>query len=214
LENTTSVTVIPQTALKLSKHGHTITKRRSRAERIAAINRVEYLTEQEYVDLICATKTHEHRILLQLLWESGLRIHEALGLVRDNLYPDGLNIVGKGNKPRYVPCQPALISELKLLANRIDNTRVFRSIKTRTGALMMMRRYAVATNLPKRIHPHLFRHSFAINFIQQTGNPFALQDIGGWSDMETIKIYMRLAKEAPKEALQKMRFPNVGFKKV
>ena len=46
------------------------------------------------------------------------------------------------------------------------------------------------------------------NFIQQTGNPFALQDIGGWSDMETVKIYMRLAKEAPKEAMGRMRFPQ------
>ncbi len=195
----------------LTNYKQPLTKRRSRAELARSISRIDYLIEQEYVDLICATKTHEHRVLIQCLWETGLRIQEALSLTRANIYPDGLNFIGKMSKQRFVPCQPALLNELKLLAYRPGSERVFRSITTRAGALLMLRRYAKAINLPKRIHPHLFRHSFAINFIAQTGNPFALQDIGGWSDMETIKIYMRLAKEAPREAMQKMRFPNVSM---
>ncbi len=76
-----------------------------------------------------------------------------------------------------------------------------------TGALYMMRRAAKVAALDKRVHPHLFRHSFAINFIRQTGNPWALQEIGGWADMEIIKVYMRLAHEQPKESLMKMWFP-------
>lgn len=76
--------------------------------------------------------------------------------------------------------------------------RIFKKVTTEPGALYMMRRYGGEIGLGKRIHPHLFRHSFAINFIQQTGNPWALQAVGGWADMEIIRVYMRLATEQPK----------------
>ena len=207
-QKTTSTAVVVINQPKATKQGHRLTKGQ-RFEVARVVSRIDYLTEPEYVDLICAATKQEHKVLFRLLWETGLRIAEALSIKREDVYPDGLNVVGKGGKQRFVPCQPQLLGELKLLARAAGDGKVFKSITTRSGALRMMRRYAKATNLTKRIHPHLFRHSFAINFIQQTGNPFALQDIGGWSDMETIKIYMRLAKEAPKEAIQRMQFPVV-----
>jgi integrase len=172
--------------------------------------KVEYLTEPEYIALLDAARLiPEHALLMRLLWETGLRISEALNLTYNNVYPDGVNIMrGKGNKQRFVPCQATVLGELLRQGQSHGRDKVFQKITTEPGALYMMRRYGKAIGLTKRIHPHLFRHSFAINFIRQTGNPFALQDIGGWSDMETIKIYMRLAKEAPREAIDKMRFPQ------
>lgn len=182
--------------------------RRNRSELARSVSKIQYITELEYCALLDVAKVPEHKLLLRLLWETGLRISEALGLKYADIYPDGINIIGKGGKQRFVPCQAAILGELLRYRETHHDLRIFQKITTEPGALYMMRRYAKAIGLDKRIHPHLFRHSFAINFIQQTGNPFALQDIGGWSDMETIKIYMRLAKEAPKEAIQKMRFPD------
>ena len=172
---------------------------------------VEYLTEDEYTSLLVAASNYpEHKLLLRLLWETGLRISEALSLKYTDIYPDGVNIQhGKGNKQRMVPCQPALIGTLQRHSERNESGKVFNKITTEPGSLYMMRRYAKHAGINKRVHPHLFRHSFAINFIKQTGNPFALQEIGGWSDMETVKIYTRLASEMPREAMQRMQFPNV-----
>ena len=174
---------------------------------------VEYLTEQEYTSLMIAASNYpEHKLLLRLLWETGLRISEALSLKYTDIYPDGINVRhGKNDKQRMVPCQPSLIGTLQRHSDSEKNEsgKVFNKITTEPGALYMMRRYAKHAGINKRLHPHLFRHSFAINFIKQTGNPFALQDIGGWSDMETIKIYMRLASEMPREAMQRMQFPSV-----
>jgi integrase len=172
---------------------------------------IEYLTESEYIALLEAAKNvPEHKLLMRLLWETGLRISEALNLRYGDIYPDGINIRhGKGDKQRMIPCQAPILGELLRYRETHKMEKIFQKITTEPGALYMMRRYAKQINLSKRIHPHLFRHSFAINFIRQTGNPFALQDIGGWSDMETIKIYMRLAKEAPREAINKMYFPEV-----
>ena len=184
--------------------------RRPKSELSKVISRIEYLTEDEYVRLLSVVKHPEHRVLIRLLWETGLRISEALNLSYSNLYPDGINIIGgKGGKQRFVPCQAAIIGELLRYRETHHNQRIFQKVKTEPGVLYMLRRCGKEAQIDKRLHPHLFRHSFAINFIQQTGNPFALQDIGGWADMETIKIYMRLAKEAPKEAIQKMKFPNI-----
>ena len=172
---------------------------------------VEYLTEQEYTSLMQAAKNYpEHKLLIRLLWETGLRISEALALKHTDIYPDGINIRhGKGDKQRMVPCQPGLIGTLLRHSEDKETGKVFNKITTEPGSLYMLRRYANHACINKRVHPHLFRHSFAINFLKQTGDPFSLQTIGGWSDMETIKIYMRLAREMPAEAMAKMQFPEV-----
>ncbi len=183
--------------------------RRSRAELAKRVSKIQYLVEPEYVALLSAAKTAEHKLLIRLLWETGLRISEALSLSYDRIYPDGINVInGKGGKQRFVPCQAPVLGELLRYSATHKQGMIFQKIKTEPGVLYMLRRTAKLAGIEKRIFPHLFRHSFAINFIQQTGNPFALQDIGGWSDMETIKIYMRLAKEAPTEAINRMRFPS------
>jgi integrase/recombinase XerD len=175
-----------------------------------AVSRVQYLTEEEYIHLVTAAKHPEHKLLMRIMWETGLRISEVLHLTYTDIYPDGINIIaGKGGKQRFVPCQASIIGELLRYRERHQGQRLFQKVTTEHGALYMLRRYAKQVGIEKRVYPHLFRHSFAINFIRQTGNPFALQDIGGWSDMETIKIYMRLAKEAPREAINKMDFPPV-----
>lgn len=208
--NEPSTALVPTKPQKLAKVGVRLTpKCRPRSELAGAVSRIEYLTEDEYVALLSACNHPEHKLLMRLLWETGLRISEALNLTYACIYPDGINILqGKGGKQRFVPCQAPLLGELLRYRETHKEQRLFQKITTEVGALKMMRRYAKEAGLGKRVHPHLFRHSFAINFIQQTGNPFALQDIGGWSDMETVKIYMRLAKEAPKEAIGRMRFPQ------
>lgn len=182
----------------------------SRVELMKTTRAIEYLIEEEYLALMAVATKEEHRLLMRLLWETGLRISEALNLCYGDVYPDGLNILhGKGNKQRFVACQAPILGELLRYRETHKNDKIFQKISTEPGALYMMRRYAKKIGLGKRIFPHLFRHSFAINFIRQTGNPFALQELGGWSDMETVKIYMRLASEMPKEAIQRMHFPVV-----
>ena len=195
---------------EIVKYNTKLPQRRPKSELVKLVSKIEYLIEDEYLKLLNAAKHPEHKLLMRLLWETGLRISEALNLTYSCIYPDGINIIGgKGGKQRIVPCQAELLGELYRYRETHSGQKIFKKVTTEPGALYMMRRCGKDAGIDKRIHPHLFRHSFSINFIQQTGNPWALQEIGGWSDMETIKIYMRLAKEAPKEAIQKMYFPNV-----
>ena len=187
-------------------------KRRPRSEvarYVRKASKIEYLVESEYLVMVGVAEHPEHRLLLRVLWETGMRISEALSLTYTDIYPDGVNIVGKGSKQRFIPCQAPVLGELLRYRETHREQKVFQKVTTEPGALKLLRALAKKAGIEKRVYPHLFRHSFAINFIQQTGNPFALQDIGGWSDMETIKVYMRLAKEAPKQAIARMHFPEV-----
>lgn len=184
-------------------------KRRPSHELAKRVAKIEYLTEPEYV-VLCQTTTHpEHKLLIRLLWETGLRISEALSLKYGDIYPDGINIVGKGYKQRMVHCQAPILGELLRYARSHSNDRIFQKVRTRGAAWAMIKRLQQKAGISKRLHPHIFRHSYAINFIKQTGNPWALQTQGGWSDMDIIKTYMRLASEMPQEAVDKMYFPEV-----
>jgi integrase/recombinase XerD len=198
-------------------------RRRSKSELAKTYDRgqkIEYLTDDEYLALLRAVDEYpaskpEHLLLIKLLYQTGLRITEALTLDRANIYPDGIMVLhGKGpvktgGKQRFVPAQTQLLGELIRYQDTHGQPRIFQKITTKEAANYMVKKYARLAGIQKRVHPHLFRHSFAINLLRQTGNPFALQDIGGWSDMETIKIYMRLAKEQPREVIARMVFPEV-----
>lgn len=206
-----NTSLVPVTGREISKRQPptNFLARRRRSELAKSLSKIEYLVEPEYIAMVGLAEHPEHKLLLRLLWETGMRISEALSLGYVDIYPDGVNIVGKGSKQRFIPCQALVLGELLRYRETHREQKVFQKVTTEPGVLYLLRRLAKKAGIEKRVHPHLFRHSFAINFIQQTGNPFALQDIGGWSDMETIKIYLRLAKEAPKQAIQRMHFPEV-----
>ena len=184
-------------------------KHRPSYEFLKRVGKIEYLTEAEYISLCAGAKHPEHKLLLRVLWETGLRISEALSLQYSDIYPDGINIVGKGSKQRFVHCQAAVLGELMRHHLGRSGGRIFTKVRSRSTANKLLNRLAKQVGLEKRIHPHIFRHSYAINFIKQTGNPWALQQQGGWSSMDIIKTYMRLASEMPGEAVDKMYFPEV-----
>ncbi len=174
------------------------------------VGKVEYITEEEYLALLGVATKPEHGLLMRLLWETGLRISEALNLRYSAIYPDGINVLnGKGDKQRFIPCQAPLLGDMMRYRETHGDSRIFQKITTEPGALLMLRRLGRQAGIDKRLHPHLFRHSFAINFLKQTGDPFSLQDILGHANMDMVKVYMRLAKQAPQDAIKKMVFPEV-----
>jgi integrase len=69
-----------------------------------------YLTPQEAHALMEAVDNERDRLLLKLLWETGLRISEAVKLRLEDVSRDGMRVLGKGNKERVVFVQQDLIS--------------------------------------------------------------------------------------------------------
>ena len=62
------------------------------------------------------------------------------------------------------------------------------------------------SNLQRTVHAHLFRHGYAINFLNCSGRLDALQEQLGHRDINTTRIYLRLSDEDVKREVQKIQF--------
>jgi len=150
------------------------------------------------------------RTLLLLLYDSGLRVSEALLLkVDDGLRQGVVTVIGKGNKERRLGLTPQLLRDLRpylrererLLVgiDRVDSPWLFVNQQTgdRLGKRTVqesLRRYGEQAGIDGvRVSPHTIRHSYALNFVRQRGDPFRLQHVLGHSDLTMTRRYCRLA---------------------
>ncbi len=139
---------------------------------------------------------------LTLLYGSGLRISEALGLTfaeaPGGLLPDVLRIRGKGGKTRIAPVLPAardaVAAYLELLPWRCaPQDALFRG--ARGGPLnprLLQKRMAEARQrlgLPATATPHALRHSFATHLLAAGGDLRAIQELLGHASLSTTQVY-------------------------
>jgi integrase/recombinase XerC len=144
------------------------------------------------------------RALMELLYSSGLRLAEIVGLqVQDlNVADRTVRVLGKGSKTRVLPvgrkALAALAAWLKIRAERVkaDNPAVFvGATGRRLGARAIQKRvayWALRQGLPMHVHPHLFRHSFASHLLESSGELRAVQELLGHADISTTQVYTHL----------------------
>jgi integrase/recombinase XerC len=146
--------------------------------------------------------------VLALLYGSGLRISEALGLTREAVPApgkgDSIIVRGKGNKARMVPVLPQV---LKLIADYMalcpydlpDEGPIF--IGARGGPLsprivqLTMARLRGALGLAETATPHALRHSFATHLLARGGDLRAIQELLGHASLSTTQIYTAVDTE-------------------
>jgi len=139
--------------------------------------------------------------VLILLYGSGLRISEALGLVGADLAGPAdtvLRITGKGGKTRLAPVLPVAleaVAEYRRLCPYVIDPQgpLFRG--ARGGPLnpaivqREMRRMRSALNLPDTATPHALRHSFATHLLGRGGDLRTIQELLGHASLSTTQIY-------------------------
>ena len=140
--------------------------------------------------------------VLALLYGSGLRISEALGLKRKDMpepgQGDAIVVTGKGNKQRMVP---VLAQVLALVADYVAlcpcdlaaDGALF--VGAKGGALsprviqLAMARLRGTLGLPETATPHALRHSFAAHLLARGGDLRAIQELLGHASLSTTQIY-------------------------
>ena len=144
------------------------------------------------------SKKRDFAILI-LLYGAGLRISEALGLLRkDAPLGDWLRITGKGNKVRDVPV-------LKVASEAVDdylaecpidngpNAALFLSSRGKTlGARAVQRlieSLRIDLDLPAHVTPHSLRHAFATHILENGGDIRAIQELLGHTSLSTTQRY-------------------------
>jgi len=179
---------------------------------------VPYLTPGEIKLLALEAKKRRNgerdSLLILVLFETGLRISEALSLTPSNIdLFEGrpvLRIMGKGKKPRAVACPERLTDNLWAYANRhkIELEHKFFPIN-RQRAWQILKEVSRKAGLTKRIYPHLLRHSDAIERLRQTGNPKPLQHHLGHSSTVMVMRYLStLTKEDSLRIQQQVKFDD------
>jgi len=141
------------------------------------------------------------RAMLELFYSSGLRLSELVGLRWIDLDLDGgeVRVLGKGSKTRVVPVGRHAIAALRALGaeqGMLPESPVFRGrggapINPRTIQLRM-KTLALQQGIPKHIHPHLLRHTFASHMLESSGDLRAVQELLGHADIATTQIYTHL----------------------
>jgi integrase/recombinase XerC len=146
--------------------------------------------------------------VMALLYGSGLRISEALGLKkRDVPLPgsgDVLTVIGKGNKTRMVPVLQNVLALIQDYVAMCPHTiaadgPIF--VGARGGPLspriiqLTMERLRGALGLPDSATPHALRHSFATHLLGRGGDLRAIQELLGHASLSTTQIYTGIDTE-------------------
>jgi integrase/recombinase XerC len=149
--------------------------------------------------------------VLALLYGSGLRVSEALGLKRKDCTDsrDTLTVKGKGNKSRMVPLLPqvakAIADYVALCPFELPREAPL-FVGARGGPLsprivqLTMARMRGALGLPDTATPHALRHSFATHLLARGGDLRAIQELLGHASLSTTQIYTAVDTERLLEA--------------
>ena len=176
------------------------------------------LSEAQVEALLAAPDVHtalgvRDRAMLELLYASGLRVSELVGL---QVFALGLNdnvvrVMGKGSKERLVPYGEvasqwlrAYLGEARstLLAGRQTDALFVTTKGAQAGGAMsrvmfwmLIKKYAVLAGITAPLSPHTLRHAFATHLLNHGADLRAVQLLLGHADISTTTIYTHVARE-------------------
>lgn len=182
----------------------------------------KYLSEDEVDRLLTTAANYSGKdgkrmvALMEVLYATGLRVSELVGLPLRALSRDGLMLIvqGKGNKERMVPLsEPATDAILAYLDVRdgflpkgvkdspyMFPSRAKQGFLTRARFAQLLKQLAIDTGIePKRVSPHVLRHSFASHLLAHGADLRALQQMLGHADISTTQIYTHVLDERLKQ---------------
>ncbi len=139
-----------------------------------------------------ATRT---RCIILLLVDTGLRASEFCGLKHEDIDLSNrrLKVLGKGNKERLLPFSKQTAHTLVDYLSSVDCKKNPFKLLTRTSLAQFFRRLGKKAGV-NDVHPHRFRHTFAVTYLRNGGDPYTLQAILGHSTLDMVKEYLSLAQ--------------------
>jgi len=184
---------------------------------------IDVLNREEIGRMEDAAKAERDKLVVRLLADTGIRVGELVALRPSDLIPQArsnfIKVQGKGAQERLVPVPPGLFRRLQRYAERgrprdTRSDRLFLSLRrapdgdysalTTSGVSQLLDVLAQLAGIKKRVHPHLFRHSFATWALTRGMNPLTLAQILGHSSLVMIQnVYAHLTPADSYDALLK-----------
>ena len=171
-------------------------------------------------------KGMRNRTIMILLYDTGVRVQELVDLKVSSLQLHARNpfivVIGKGSKTRSVPLMDKTVAHLKVYLRRFHSVSddgtgepLFYSIRSGTphklstdAVGVMLKNCArsageTCAEIPQRVHPHLFRHTRAMD-LYRAGMPLSyIAEFLGHASMTTTEIYASADVEMLRDALKK-----------
>jgi site-specific recombinase XerD len=184
---------------------------------------IDFLDLDEVKRLITATEgttlqSLRDRAILTLLFSSGLRISELVGLNREqlNLERKEFTVIGKGSKARIVFLSEDATQALAVYLNKrtdVDPALFVRIPKnqyleddlriTARSIQRMIRHYASKAGIVKKVTPHVLRHSFATDLLHNGADIRSVQALLGHSSITTTQIYTHVTNKGLRDVYNK-----------
>lgn len=165
------------------------------------------LTKDEIKKLISIPKNFKHKLLIKLLYSSGLRVGECVSIrVNDLDLKERLGVIrsGKGRKDRNVILSKELIADLQryLAERKCESSYVFDVRGGHMGirqAQKIVSGAAKKAGIRKRVFCHALRSSFATHLLEAGTDIRIIQELLGHSNLQTTEIYTKVSTERIKK---------------
>lgn len=181
----------------------------------------QILTSKE-VDLFLEQPDHSDakgcrdKAMLELLYATGIRVSELIGLNMEhlNLSAGFVRCPGK-SKERIIPLYPAAVRALTEYVNRVrpqmlervGENALFVNMSgermSRQGFWKIIKHYQEKAGIKKEITPHTLRHSFAAHLLENGADLRSIQEMLGHADISSTQIYAQLVNQKLKDVYNK-----------
>lgn len=160
---------------------------------------------------------YRNNVIVEVLYGCGLRVSELVNLKMSNIYEDEqmLQIIGKGDKERWVPINPRA---LEMMLTYIHTVRVHYNIKSgeekyvfinrlgrhlsRNYVFMFLQQAVENADIRKHVSPHSLRHSFATELVENGADLRAVQEMLGHESISTTEIYTHLTRDTLRDTIE------------
>lgn len=171
------------------------------------------MTLSEIKEIFCSDLSPTESLIVELLYDCGLRVSELVNLKINNIDIKSkyIQCLGKGSKERVIPfgkkAKDALekyfkIRDLIVLKNNIANSK-YLLLKENGKNITRQDVYNFIRKLGEKIHkhisPHTLRHTFATHLLENGADLRVVQELLGHSDVATTQLYTHITKKRLKE---------------
>ena len=163
------------------------------------------LIKEEVRKLIDCAETKKSKLIISMLYSTGLRVSELVNLKREDInFEEKIGKVkkGKGSKDRIFTISENLCKDLNYyLQKRKDNKYIFSKDKplTTRNIQKIVKHLQSKAKINKKITPHTLRHSFATHLLEGGTDIRVIQSLLGHASLNTTQIYTHISTEQIKK---------------
>ncbi|GMV78389.1 MAG: tyrosine recombinase XerC [Chitinophagaceae bacterium] len=176
------------------------------------VNNIETLLE--HVEFPNNWKGKTEKLVLQLLYNTGIRLNELIQLkeLHIDTHYQQIKVLGKGNKERIIPISSELLNHIKFYIESKPNelkhlpnllvTEKGKPLQPRTVYGFVKQYLSLVTTIQKR-SPHILRHSFATHLMNNGADLNAVKELLGHSSLAATQVYTHNTIEQLKDVYKK-----------